>query len=95
MAGRELVDQLFRRVGRVSALGIAIEADDGNLTLSIGSGATGFFSDTTHTDAVKASDYITFKQVTGATGTNITLGYMSVQAVMPPSKDAIWFGETF
>ena len=51
----------------------------GNQTVSIGSGATGFFTDTTNTDDVTATDEVNYEIVTGATGTSLTV-----------NKTAIW-----
>lgn len=45
----------------------------GNQTITIGSGATGFFTDTTNEDNVTATDELNYELVTGATGTSLTI----------------------
>jgi len=47
-------------------------AADGNQTFSISAGATGTFTDTTHTDSIVATDAIAVKVVVGATSTLAT-----------------------
>lgn len=55
-----------------------INGADGNNTVTIGSGATGIFTDTTHTDTVASSDEIDYKIVTGATGTSINIRQLGI-----------------
>lgn len=59
-----------------------ITSANGVNTFSVGSGATGSFSDSTHSDRVAATNLVDFQMVTGATGTTLTLasiGYLMQQ----------------
>src|SRR5262245_35474077 len=85
---------LFREAGTFSDLSVNVSANtttanstvtlrknattDGNLTLTIGSGATGMFEDTAHTDSSAAGDKWATRIIAGATGTTLTLRAVSV-----------------
>lgn len=75
----------FRSAGTISLMGIRVSANtlsgsstltlrknggNGNQTVSIGAGLTGYFEDTVNTDAVVAGDQINY-QLTSGTGTSI------------------------
>jgi len=68
---------------------------DGNNSISIGTGATGYFEDTTHTDSIAVSDKVTIKKV-GATTGNTTLSIAGVHAdFTPPTPPAVNKGAFF
>jgi hypothetical protein len=49
-------------------------------TNSIGSGATGLFQDSTHTDLIIATDELNYQLVTGSTGTSMIIGTIGMLA---------------
>ena len=59
-----------------------------NLSVTIGSGATGFITDTTNTDVIGPDDLVCLQVTTGATGTTLTICQMAmwsqVQQVQVP-----------
>lgn len=59
---------------------------DGNLTLSIGAGATGTFEDTTHTDSIASGDDAAIKVVAGAGG---PLGIETISILVEPSSGTV------
>jgi len=50
------------------------------LVVTIPSGGTGYFSDDTHTVIVEKDDLLDYEIVTGGTGTDITLSYITMLA---------------
>lgn len=50
---------------------------NGNQSLSIGSGATGVFEDTSNSDSVSSGDKIDYQLVTGGSGTTITVNVIT------------------
>ena len=50
---------------------------NGNMSVTIGSGATGIFEDTTNTDTSAAGDKWAYQCVSGATGTTLTVSILS------------------
>lgn len=56
----------------------------GNCSVSIAGSTTGWFEDTTHSDAVVSSDLINTKMVGGAGGTSMTLWYYAAKFAPPP-----------
>lgn len=65
-----------------STLSLRKNASTVNLTLSIPSGTTGIFEDTTHTDTIAAGDLMSIQSITGATG------------VIQPSVISLYFANT-
>lgn len=59
---------------------------NGNQTISVGSGVTGEFTDSTHTDAVVAGDLCCVSEAMGATGT--TLGIFSVSGLFAATTNS-------
>ena len=57
---------------------LRINGADATQVISIASGATGFFSDTIHSDILGAGDTIDFQIITGATGTSITISQIAI-----------------
>lgn len=66
-------------------------AADTAVTVSIGSGATGEFEDTTNTVSIVADDEINYSIVAGGTGTNITITFISVLLTVPSAGVSAWF----
>lgn len=62
---------------------------DGNLSVSIGSGATGWFSDTTNSDSVSADQQVAFALVAGGSGTSITLYAVTVKVTPDTGPSAL------
>lgn len=56
---------------------------NGNEVISIGSGLTGTFEDTTNTDTVAAADLVNYQYVTGGTGTTITMDNWGIMFTNP------------
>jgi len=56
---------------------------NGNQSISIGSGATGFFEDASNSDAVVATDEVNYQTVVGASGTTLQSAMLSVRATTP------------
>lgn len=54
---------------------------NGAQSVTIGSGATGVFEDTSNTDSVTAGQLVGYQTVSGATGTSITFRIISVEGV--------------
>lgn len=52
---------------------LRVNGADGNQSVSIGSGQTGQFDDTSNTDTVDTDDLINFQLVSGGSGTSLTL----------------------
>ena len=59
------------------------------MSVTIGSGAAGFFSDTTNFVSYAAGDTMSYKMVTGSTGTMLTVGQIAVWTdILPhPARD--------
>jgi hypothetical protein len=62
-----------------------INGANGNITVSVGSGATGQFTDTSNTDAVAVGDLINWQTVTGASGSTMTVAGMSLTWTTRPA----------
>lgn len=58
-----------------------IAGSDGNLTITIPAGATGLFSDTSHTDTVEDGDLWGLKLVAGASAQSVTIVGVSAELV--------------
>ena len=54
-----------------------IASGAGNLSISIGASTTGEFEDTTNTDSIAAGQTFGYQMIAGATGTSMTLRYLS------------------
>jgi hypothetical protein len=67
---------------------------NGNQTFTIGSSATGVFSDSTNTDVCAAADIVDYQVVTGGTGTSINIRQMSTWAALSaaasPIPQSVW-----
>jgi hypothetical protein len=51
---------------------------NGGGAISISASTTGYFEDTSGTDAIMSTDYVNYQIVTGATGTSLTLNMLGV-----------------
>lgn len=60
-----------------STLKLRKNAGNGTISVSLTAGTTGWFEDTSHSDALVATDEITWQLITGATGTSLTLKFIS------------------
>lgn len=66
---------------------------NGNQTFSIPASTTGYFEDTTNTDAILATDELNYQFVTGATGTNMTvrsIGYLITASSVKYQSGLFW-----
>jgi hypothetical protein len=88
-------------IAATSTLTSRIAGADGNLTLSIGSTATGYFEDTTNSDTVTATNRLATKLVVGTSATNaLTIHNIGCNILYDyPSNGAgllnFWLGSTF
>lgn len=60
-----------------------VNAGNGAQSVSIGSGSTGFFEDTSNADTIAAGDNLNTQLVTGATGTSIIIQYVRTVFCFP------------
>lgn len=65
-------------VTATSTLKFRVNGANGNQSISIGSGTTGYLEDTTNVDSLVGTENINYQVVTGATGTNIRFAYFHV-----------------
>lgn len=88
-------------IAATSTIKSRIAAADGNLTLSIGSTATGYFEDTLNSDTVTSTDRIATKLVVGTSATNtITVTMIGVNVLYDYPVDStgilnFWLGMVF
>ena len=61
-----------------TTLRLRINGNNGNQLITIPSGATGFFSDTSNSDDIQATDEINYQIITGATGTSLSLNQLAI-----------------
>ena len=66
-----------------STVKLRINGAYGTQVCTIGSSATGFIVDTTHTDVVQPGDEICLEVVTGGTGTTLTIAQLGIWAFKP------------
>ncbi len=63
-----------------STVKFRVAGANGNQVISYGSGVTGYLEDTTHSDAVTASNEINYQIITGGSGTSIIFGNIGILA---------------
>lgn len=81
-------------VGADSTITLRINGADTTITRTIGSGETGLFEDTTHTEAISAGDLVSLKVVVGSGGGNLTITFAGVSFAATSGSSSDIFGTT-